>query len=435
MKISKLFLYLIFLLLFTSCMHNSKENDVSNPVTVNELQYPELEITKLPTVIINTNGVEIVDRENWIRGGISIENSGDYDFNSVDCKIRGRGNTTWTNAPKKPYAIKLEKKQSILGMPAHKRWVLIANYLDNSFIKNSIAFYLSEYFGLEYTVRGDFINLVLNGEYVGLYWLGEAVNIDKNRVNINEDEDFLLEIDSHFDEDWKFKSALKNLPYAIKNDDAMTEEKLEIIKTKINDLESYLLSDYFPYKTASNTMIDESYRDRIDIDSFAKYYLVQEIMCNLDYFLDLENNMYCSVYITLDNDGLLKAGPVWDFDASFLSYVNKNVLNCTKSIYNQALFKIPEFNKKLSSLMKDSDKLLTSCVNRIDELYDKIKIAQELDAEIWNDETLGEDINFHQDRSGLYAAYGYIEFSDYVNFVKTWLESRIELVALAYSNE
>lgn len=71
-----------------------------------------------------------------------------------DIKIKARGNTTFTKA-KKGFALKLEKKTSLLGMPKHKRWNLIANYMDNSFLRNEAAFYLSRELGMDYTVRGS----------------------------------------------------------------------------------------------------------------------------------------------------------------------------------------------------------------------------------------------------------------------------------------
>lgn len=97
-------------------------------------------------------------------------------------------------------------------MPKHKRWVLIANYLDNSFMRNSLAFYISEQLEMDYTVHGEFVDLVLNGSYQGLYWLGESIKVNKNRVNItdgtdklseDEDYDYLLELDVYYDETWQ----------------------------------------------------------------------------------------------------------------------------------------------------------------------------------------------------------------------------------------
>ena len=71
--------------------------------------------------------------------------------------------------------------------------MLIANYLDMSFMKNEMAFFLSEELGMDWTIHGQYINLIKNGEYLGLYWLGEQIKVDKNRVNIEEDDDYLID--------------------------------------------------------------------------------------------------------------------------------------------------------------------------------------------------------------------------------------------------
>ena len=63
-----------------------------------------------------------------------------------------------------------------------------------------MAFFISRKIGMDYTVRGEYVNLILNGNYVGMYWLGEAIKVDKNRVNINEETDYLLEMDISYDE-------------------------------------------------------------------------------------------------------------------------------------------------------------------------------------------------------------------------------------------
>lgn len=182
----------------------------------------------IPIVSIETkNNQFILDKENWVDASIKIENAEDESWNMepTDMQIRGRGNTTWGCA-KKPFAIKFDEKTKICGMPKHKRWVLIANYLDHSHLKNEMAFYLSRQLGLDYTVRGKFVNLVLNGNYVGLYWLGEQIKVNSNRVDIDEDNDYLIEMDTYFDETWKFKSQIKKFPVQVKNDDTMNDAKL-----------------------------------------------------------------------------------------------------------------------------------------------------------------------------------------------------------------
>lgn len=98
--------------------------------------------TGLPTLYVNTpDGIEITSKEEWTKNTkLALKDAGKYNFEGVTTGFRGRGNSTWLE-PKKPYAIKLDSKLDILGMPKHKRWVLIANYLDNSFLKNHVAFF------------------------------------------------------------------------------------------------------------------------------------------------------------------------------------------------------------------------------------------------------------------------------------------------------
>jgi len=326
-----------------------------------------LKATNLPIVEINTvDNIAITSKEDWLEAKMEISNALEesWNFEAIDIEIRGRGNSTW-GQPKKPYAIKLGKKQEICGMPKHKRWVLIANYLDNSFMKNSVAFYISEQLGMDYTVRGEFVNVVLNGKYIGLYWLGEQIKVDESRVNIDEAEDFLIEMDVYFDETWRFKSELKNLPYMIKNDDEMTQEKLDSLIQDINKLENALYGEDII-----------NLQDYLDIESFAKFYIVNEIMANG------ELNHPKSSYFTFDSETkILSAGPVWDFDwagaTSSASFIIKN------SIYYDRLFKDEDFCATVEELL-DSENLTQSKIeNKIEEMRNQISSSVALDNLIW----------------------------------------------------
>ena len=99
--------------------------------------------------------------------------------------IRGRGNTTWSN-DKKPYKLKLDKKADLLGMGKNKHWVLLANALDESLLRNKLTYYMGEQLGLAYTPKSMPVDVVMNGEYLGSYFLCEQVRIDKSRVDIDE---------------------------------------------------------------------------------------------------------------------------------------------------------------------------------------------------------------------------------------------------------
>ena len=333
-----------------------------------KLNIETLKVAGLPILEINTVGnAAITSKEDWLSATMELSNATDdsWNFEAIDIEIRGRGNSTWSQ-PKKPYAIKLGTKQEICGMPKHKRWVLIANYLDNSFMKNEMAFYLSEQIGMDYTVRGEFVNLVLNGKYIGLYWLGEQIKVDENRVDIDEDNDYLVEMDVYFDEKWKFNSEIKNLPYMIKNDDDMAQEKLDLLIENINMLENALYGQEIV-----------NLQDYIGIESFAKFYIVNEIMANG------ELNHPKSSYFTFDIETkILNAGPVWDFDwagaKSTTSFTIKN------SIYYDKLFTDADFCSKVEELFDSENLTQTKIEEKIEEMRNQISSSVALDRLVWD---------------------------------------------------
>nr|MCR4569761.1 CotH kinase family protein [Bacteroidales bacterium] len=100
--------------------------------------------TGLPTVFVNTeDGAPIVSKTDYLTATLGIRSvGGDYELEDVTCQVRGRGNTTW-GWPKKPYLIKLDKKESVLGMPKHKRWILLANFMDRTLMRNLVSMKVS----------------------------------------------------------------------------------------------------------------------------------------------------------------------------------------------------------------------------------------------------------------------------------------------------
>ena len=335
-----------------------------------------LPVTGLPTLVIETeDGEDIINKEDKVKSTIIIENS-DADAVYENVTLSGRGNSTWGGA-KKPYKFSLASKEKVLGMSEHKKWMLIANFYDNSFLKNCMAFYLSKQLEMDWTVNGKFVNLVKNGEFLGLYWLGEQIKVGKNRINIDEDNDYLIEMDVYYDETWKFHSAVKNLPYMIKNDDSMNAEKLDYLEGKISELENILYSEHFPYADSSHSSYEETFKNKIDVSSFAKFYLVNEIMNNGE--LGWPKSSYFTFTVS---DNKLKAGPVWDFDwAAGSTATGLGLSNC---IYYGALFKTVEFNQELNLLL---DKLTTDGVSlQIHKFEREISKAITLDGKRWGTE-------------------------------------------------
>lgn len=387
--------------------------------------------TGLPVLYVNTpESVEITSKEIWTENAsLTLVDAEDesWNFENVSMSIRGRGNTTWSQR-KKPYAIKLDKKREIMGMPQHKRWVLIANFLDNSFLKNHMAFYFSEKMEMDYTVRGKFVNLIFNGVYRGLYWLGEAIKVDENRVNVNdgskkikddENKDYLIEIDSHYDEPVKFKSSIRQLPYMVKNDDYMVDDegnltsggiaRLGRLQSNIEKLEKLLYPDYVEgMKTNKCAAPDETYSKIIDVDSWAKFWLVNELMNNEELYWPK------SAYFTYESEkNIFKAGPVWDFDYASLS--QRETVRLTDYIYFNALFKSPLFKaatKRIWSAYSSSIDVETE----IEKMRAYLKIAAGVDKIRWGEH------NDPQQKENL------ADFDAYVDFFKAVLINKMSVV-------
>ena len=393
-------LFLIGLVIFTmSCKFNEeekKEEDNSGEMYKNyKIDENTLKSANLPIVYVQTeDNVKILDKENWINATFSISNKDEWNMEETEITIKGRGNSTWKQS-KRPYNIKFSKKQSLCGMPKGKRWVLIANYLDNSFMKNHIAFYMARSIGMDYTVRGEFVNLVLNGNYVGLYWLGESIKVDKNRVNIDEENEYFIEMDNWYDETWKFHSAYKNLPYMIKNDDFMTDEKLEYLKNRVSKMESVLYGKSF-------TKTDD-YKNYIDLDSFAQFYVINEIMYNK------ELHYIHSCYFTLKSDGILRASSVWDFDCGGYNSSNKIVLKNT--LYYDALFKLPIFNTKVNDYIEKLN--ISDISDEISSIKSYIEPSVKLDEKRWgkHKNSVGEQKN---------------NFDEYVEYLEKCITDRLD---------
>lgn len=232
----------------------------------------------------------------------------------VLASTRVRGNVS-QQMPKKPFAVKLDKKHAVLDMPAHKRWVLLANWKDRTLMRNEVAFEIAKAFktaypndGMAWNPSGQHVELVYNGVYVGNYYLCEQIKIDGNRLDINEPYDaednpaapadcgILMESDDGYDEAWQFTTRCR-IPFLFKDDG--TADMLTYASTLVQGIEDNLNKN----TTAGFT---EAY-ETMDITSFVDFLLVQDLMMNSE----MKHPKSCYSYI---NNGKLYAGPVWDFD-------------------------------------------------------------------------------------------------------------------------
>ncbi len=222
-------------------------------------------------------------------------------------KIHGRGNATWGYA-KKPYKIKFDEKQSVCGFPANRDWVLLSHYCDKSLIRETFMHTLSEYVGMPYTVRHKFVELILDGDNLGVYLLTEQVEGAKERVPVNNDEGYILEYDNYWNKEPLYITTTRNHHFTFKHPKVAEEGGM----MDGDDRYRYILDFMNRFEDAiygsSYRDPDKGYRAFVDEYTFARWYLVQEIIGNYD------TNMYMTLR---DRSSKLELFPMWDAEWSF----------------------------------------------------------------------------------------------------------------------
>ena len=302
--------------------------------------------SNLPIVLINTGGAPIQD-EPAINATMSIIFNGEGNLNTVTdtpnnynggISIEFRGAFS-QSLPQKPYKLEtldendLEQDVSLLGMPAEHDWLLIANYNDKVFMRNKLAYQLFSDMG-NYATRSQYCEVVVNGNYQGIYLLMESIKRDNNRVDIAKLEPtentgidltggYILKND-YWDNSNSWLSNYSpidhpeldiHLVYQYPQPETITAEQKSYIQDFINDFETALYSANYADPT-------NGYAKYIDTNSFIDYLIVNELARNNDGFKK-------SSYFHKEKDaptalGKLKAGPVWDFDWAW-----KNINECS----------------------------------------------------------------------------------------------------------
>jgi hypothetical protein len=269
-------------------------------------------VKRLPSLYMDTGGAEILDKENYVSSTIKMDDLDNYYTSTVSFTattgVRGRGNSTW-GMPKKPYRLKLDSKASLLGLPSDKDWALLANYTDKTLIRNITAFEISRIAGMRWTPASYSIDFYKNNVYQGVYSFTEHVKVAKDRLDMNlvGSSDvaggYLLELDFHWDEPYKFKTTQKQLPMMYKDPDEPNSAQRNYVESLFNTTEDVLYSSNFMDAT-------NGYRKYIDVESFINYFIVQELAKNVD------GNMRGSCYMAI-RDGKIEMPLVWDFDIAF----------------------------------------------------------------------------------------------------------------------
>lgn len=295
----------------------------------------ELTSSNLPIIIINTNGVEIPDDPKITASMGIINNPGGVRNNITDpfneyngaigIEVRGQSSQMF---PMKSYSIELRDgtgesiDQSIFGMPEESDWVLYAPYNDKTLMHNFLAYTISNSMG-HWAAHCRYVEVVLNGNYIGIYVFMEKIKRDKGRVNISKIGDYdnngdavtggyIFSIDKGAD-GWYSSYTPPNTPnasiqfaYVYPKVDDITYGQSVYLKSYVDSFENSLAGSQF-----QDTVI--GFRKYADENSFIDYFIVNEVSRNIDAYR-------ISSYFYKDRNsvnGKIVAGPVWDYDLAF----------------------------------------------------------------------------------------------------------------------
>jgi len=310
---------------------------------------------KLPLLsIVTASGGDIVSKTTYVPGTITLSDTGGGTLVQAGMEIRGRGNTTW-DFPKKPYRLRLTTSTALLGMPANRHWVLLANYSDKTMLRTDLAFALSRMLGMAWTPRSAFVDVQVNGRYQGVYQLVEHVRIGADRVNIPEMKatdtsatnitgGYLLEVDERRGEEFCFNSTMTRMVFCAANPETLLlpawARQRAYLQTYIARTDSAIFGSRFADSTVG-------YAAYLDVESVINYYVLQETLKNVD------GGLRFGPYMSKQRNGKLFFGPVWDFDLA-IGNVNYDGADRTdgwharKSEWFVRLFQDPAFKARVA---------------------------------------------------------------------------------------
>ena len=320
-------------------------------------------------------------------------------------KIRGRGNSTWNWYPKKPYRIKLDVSSPFLGMAPNKDWVLLADYRDVTHMMNLVGFYLAQELGLPFANHVRYATVTLNGEDLGLYMVTEQVEEGGHRVQLDPEEGILLALDINDGPNDRpratdnFFSNVFWMATAVKYPEDATKTDRDRVREEFAFLERAIESEVWA-----------AVKQELDVESMAKYILIQEIISNVE--MDNYPSMRSGFIHRHDDSSRWVMGPLWDCDGGFNynwsdmydsrgrghtyfesyrtlifgsdPYYRTGAYGSTPSDFFCCLFGMPEFVRLIRQLWIDNQaSLLSGLLDCLAETETLIGTAAQADMDRW----------------------------------------------------
>lgn len=366
--------------------NNTEEQMKSDSIKeiVNEIELPVININTLDSVEPSYKKIEhpegcvgesITDNK-YVKGKMTIHknknliyDSGDYDKKKSGMRIKVRGNTS-ADFPYKSYKIKTEIKTDFFNRENEiyesRSWVLLNVYSTRD-LRTIAGCHVAKLMGMEWEPEHEFVNLIINGEYRGLYLLSESVEASEGRCKLKDETGLLIEADPYW-----WKEILKDpviktdhLPYAMgysfKNPEPVADDPiLDEIKDYLNAFEDSLYN---------NKDIDMY----VDLKSFATWILTHDLLGTSD---GVGSNIYVMKDDFLDGperySSKLRMGPLWDFDSLFETPDKWCTCHELDFFYFNELFKRPEFVEEYQRLWSEvHEDIATKTITYIKDFIEK----------------------------------------------------------------
>lgn len=391
----------------------------------------------LPIIHIDTEDRGINDynlsHKDYFAGSYRIENADGLELGSVDeplpLEIKARGNWTRTAFVKKPFKLKLGKKQALLGLSKSKHFALLAHADDEfGFLRNYTAFELGRRLSLPWTPGVVPVELVLNGDYRGIYFLTESIRAEEERVNVSELADncedaalisggYIVELDNYEEPENQIRiPEFSTIPGDYRRTLRITFDTPEIY----SELQTRFITDQFGEMNRLVGSNDDAMWSYLDLDDAARYYIV----CELTGHTEAYNG---STYLFRDRGEGEKwhFSPLWDFGNAFKS-------PATDYFYKQTYFPhnwVPSFVRNLKFMEKVRETWKWLRGSRFDGFFSEmaqyvasIDAAAKADADRWRNagrtNNNGVDVKVN-DNVGAKRA----EVESYLNRRIAWLDA------------
>jgi len=438
----------------------------------------------LETVMVQTESGNL-DYIKELKGnneeGIAIiyDQDGEKEYLGELEEIRGRGNATWF-ADKPAFQIKLPQKTDLFHMGSAKKWVLLANYWDDSMLRNDVAYEVAEKAGMDYVCDSVYVDFYINQEYYGVYQLCEKIEVDEERINIrdlkketqkvngttnleqypqvgikaegileenvepmmrmsrdipNNPEDitggYIIEVD------WLHRLMQEESGFVTRKNQAIHILSPSIASTKQVDYIATLWQEFEDAAFSAegiNPTTGRSYETYIDIESFARKYIMEEIAKNQDAVMSSQFYYKYPDYISKK----IYAGPVWDYDIAFgngdiserpgiVDFRDANELFVMynweeHNIWHALYFRETFFNRAMNNYYNNIRPLfLEEAYEKIDDKADRLKPAVVLDRIRW------KPYRYEDKDTILY------DYQNAVEYLKTFIVDRIAFLDTVWS--